>query len=124
MPHLIIEHSANLTVDAPQLLSDLHDAMVATGAVNMKGLKSRVVAHSDYRIGDGNPDYHFVHLTIMIREGRPKAVQEEMANKTLAVLEKHFGHWYEDGYISLSNDIRQLYHGTALTKHNIPKLES
>ena len=120
MPHLILEYSNNLSPNIPQLLSDLHLAMVATGAVNLKGLKSRAVKADDYLVADGHPDYKFVHLTIHIREGRPFEIQQEMAERTMAVLETAFARERAEGYISLSNDIQQLLRETALTRHNIP----
>ena len=120
MPHLILEYSDNLQPDLPQIFSDLHDAMVATGAVNRKGLKSRASKQSDYYIGDGHPDYKFVHLTISLREGRSIEVQQEIAQQTMSVLEEHFATHRANGYISISNDIQQLLHGTALSNHNIP----
>ena len=40
MPHLTLEYSDNIEIDAQPLFARLHDELVATGAVNMKGLKS------------------------------------------------------------------------------------
>lgn len=120
MPHLTLEYSDNIEFDVQPLLGQLHEAMVSTGAINMKGLKSRAVRRTDYRIADGYAGYAFVHLNILIKDGRSLETQQEMAKRTMAVLEDTFGHYFEDGYLSLSVDIKEMKSGLALTNHNIP----
>ena len=120
MPHLTLECSDNVEFEAQPLLARLHDELVATGAVNLKGLKSRVVRHTEYRIANGDQEYAFVHLNILLREGRPSETQQEVAQRAMAVLEETFGHYFEQGYISLSVDIKEMATGLALTNHNIP----
>ena len=68
MPHLTLEYSDNIEFEAQPLLKNLHEQMVATGAVNMKGLKSRAIRRSDYRIADGYEGYAFVHLNILLKD--------------------------------------------------------
>lgn len=120
MPHLTLEYSDNIEFDIQPLLARLHDELVATGAVNMKGLKSRAIRHTDYRIADGYEGYGFVHLNILLREGRPLETQQEVARRAMGVLEETFGHHFDKGYISLSVDIKEMKAGLALTNHNIP----
>jgi 5-carboxymethyl-2-hydroxymuconate isomerase len=122
MPHLTLEYTANLDFDVQPLLARLHSELVATGAINLKGLKSRVIRHSEYRIADGNPDYAFVQVNLLIKEGRPPDVQREFAQRVMAVLEEAFGDRFETGYLSLSVDIKEMREGTAQTLHNIPEV--
>jgi len=123
MPHLTLEYTDNLEFDVQPLLARLHSELVATGAINLKGLKSRVVRHVDYRIADGNPDYAFVHVNLLIREGRPLEVQKDASQRVLAALKETFGDRFENSYLSLSVDIKEMREGVALTLHNIPKKE-
>jgi 5-carboxymethyl-2-hydroxymuconate isomerase len=120
MPHLTLEYSDNLEFAVQPLLARLHAALAATGAVALKGLKSRAVRHTDYRMADGNPEYAFAHLSLLIRAGRPQETQQELARRALEVLEAEFGHRYETGYLSLSVDIKEMAEEIAITKHNIP----
>ena len=120
MPNIILEYSDNLEFDCQALFARLHDEMVATGAVNMKGLKSRAIRHSEYRIADGDEGYAFVHATLLIREGRPPETQQEMTRRVMTVLEETFGSRFESGYLSLGVGLKELRDGIALTKHNIP----
>ena len=123
MPHLTLEYTDNLKFEVQPLLARLHSELVATGAINLKGLKSRAVRHTEYRMADGNPDYAFVHVNLLIREGRPLAVQQDASQRVMAVLEETFGARFENGYLSLSVDIKEMRDGIALTHHNIPALE-
>jgi 5-carboxymethyl-2-hydroxymuconate isomerase len=121
VPHLTLEYSDNLSFDVQPLLARLHTELVATGAINLKGLKSRAVCHNQYRIADGNPDYAFVHVNLLIREGRPIEIQKDAAQRVMAVLKDTFGYRLENGYISISVDIKEMRDGIAQTFHNIPE---
>ena len=121
MPHLTLEYTDNLDFEAQPVLKALHEALVATGAIAMKGLKSRAVRRDQWRIADGNEGYAFAHLTIVIREGRPVAVQEDVAQRALTVLQDAFRARREaGGYLSLSVDVREMRDGVSLTDHDIP----
>src|SRR3990172_10904721 len=120
MPHLTLEYTDNIDVDVQPLLARLHEEVVATGAINLKGIKSRAIRHTEYRIADGNPDYAFVHVNLLIREGRSIEIQKEAAWRVMAVLKDTFGHRFDKGYLSLSVDIKEMREGIALTDHNIP----
>lgn len=119
MPHLTLEYTANLEFDVQPLLARLHEELVATGAVNLKGIKSRAIRHTDYRIADGDPVYAFVHVGLLIREGRPVEVQQEATRRVMAVLKEAFGKQFESGFLSLSVDIKEMREGIAQTLHNI-----
>ena len=121
MPHLTLEYSDNLEFDVQLLLERLHNELVSTGAINLKGIKSRTIRHSEYRIADGDPMYAFVHANLLIREGRPVEVQKEAAQRVMAVLKETFGERFENSYLSLSVDIKEMREGIAQTLHNIPE---
>jgi 5-carboxymethyl-2-hydroxymuconate isomerase len=121
MPHLTLEYTDNLNFEVQPLLNRLHSELVATGAINLKGIKSRAVRHSQYRIADGDPNYAFVHVSLLIREGRPLEIQKDAAQRVMAVLKDTFGYLFTDSYLSMSVDIKEMREGIALTLHNIPE---
>jgi 5-carboxymethyl-2-hydroxymuconate isomerase len=121
MPHLTLEYTDNLDFEIQPLLARLHEELVATGAVNLKGIKSRAVRLTDYRIADGDLDYAFVHVNLLIREGRLLEVQQEASRRVMNVLKETFGKRFESGYLSLSVDIKEMGEGIAQTLHNIPE---
>ncbi|HET8670418.1 MAG TPA: hypothetical protein VFM05_07250 [Candidatus Saccharimonadales bacterium] len=119
MPHLTLEYSDNLEVNVQPLLARLHEEVVATGAINLKGIKSRAIKHTQYRVADGDPDYAFVHVGLLIREGRPIEVQKEATQRVMKVLKETFGHLFEKRKLSLTVDLKEMRDGIALTEHNI-----
>jgi 5-carboxymethyl-2-hydroxymuconate isomerase len=119
MPHLTLEYTDNLDFDVQPLLARLHEEVVATGAINLKGIKSRAICHTQYRIADGDPNYAFVHISLLIREGRPLEIQKEATRRVMAVLKETFRYRFETGKISLSVDLKEMREGIALTDHNI-----
>jgi 5-carboxymethyl-2-hydroxymuconate isomerase len=119
MPHLTLEYSDNIEVDVQPLLARLHEEVVATGAINLKGIKSRAIKHTQYRLADGDPDYAFVHVGLLIREGRPIEVQKEATQRVMKVLKETFGHLFEKRKLSLTVDLKEMRDGIALTEHNI-----
>ena len=122
MPHLTLEYTANLDFDVQALFARIHSELVATGAINLKGLKSRAVQRDEYRIADGDPDYAFVCVNLLIREGRPPEMQREFAQRVMAVLKETFGDRFENGHLSLSVDVKEMREGIALSFHNIPEV--
>jgi 5-carboxymethyl-2-hydroxymuconate isomerase len=120
MPHLTLEYTDNLVFEVQPLLARLHAELVATGAVNLKGIKSRAIRHTEYRIADGNPEYAFVHINLLIREGRPLEIQQDATRRVMSVLKETFGSRFENGCLSLSVDLNEMREGVALTYHNIP----
>ena len=119
MPHLTLEYTDNIEVDVQPLLARLHEEVVATGAINLKGIKSRAIKHTQYRIADGDPDYAFVHVGLLIREGRPIDVQKDATQRVMKVLKETFGHLFEVRKLSLTVDLKEMRDGIALTEHNI-----
>ena len=122
MPHLTVEYTDNLSFEPQSLLKRLHAEIIATGAVNLKGLKSRLIRHTQYHIADGNPDYAFVHVNLLIKEGRTVDVQKQIADRVMSVLETTLGERFKKSYLSLSVDIKEMRDGIARTQHNIPKI--
>ena len=119
MPHLTLEYSDNIEVDVQRLLARLHEEVVATGAINLKGIKSRAIKHTQYRIADGDPDYAFVHVGLLVREGRPIEVQKDATQRVMKVLKETFGNLFETRKLSLTVDLKEMRDGIALTEHNI-----
>lgn len=121
MPHLTLEYSSNLEFEIQPLLARLHSELVATGAVSLKAIKSRTVRRSEYRVADGNPDYAFVFVSLLILEGRPPEVKRELAQRVMAVLKDAFSDRIENGYLSLSVDVKEMRQDTFMSFHNIPE---
>ena len=88
MPHLTIEHSANLgsRVDLAALVRQLHEAVLATGIFPEKGLRTRVASRDEYRIADGDAENAFLHLVLRIGSGREEVALKRAGDGIFAAL--------------------------------------
>lgn len=120
VPHVTLEVTDNLVFDASSLLARLHDELAASGAVRLATIKSRVLRIREWRMADGDPSYAFAHLTIAVKEGRPLAVQQDLADRASAVLEAVFAERLAVGGVSLSVDVRELRDAVGRTSRSIP----
>ena len=78
MPHIIIEHSANLAdlTDMDALVAAVHSAALDDGLPALDALRTRAAPRAYYRIADGDPAYGFVYVTARIGPGRsPETIQ-------------------------------------------------
>lgn len=120
MPQLTLEYSDNLKFDSQKVLALLHERLSATGVIPLKGLKSRAIRHHEWRVADGHEDYAFVHLGMLLREGRSGEAKKQVVDEALAVLEEEFGQRFDEGFLSLTVDMKEMQEGMSITKHNIP----
>ena len=121
MPHLRLEYTDNVEIDAKPLFKQIHEQLVETGAINMKGMRSAAIQLADYWLADGYEGYRYIFVTLTIRSGRSKETRREFAERIMRVLNDTFGPLRDDGgYLSLHVDIREMEAGVAITQHNFP----
>ena len=94
MPHIIIEHSNNIEpeVNVQKIVEDAHEALASQG-IDKGRIKTRAVAVNNFSVGDKGKEGAFVHITLLLLEGRDiptkqqygqaihKAVQVQVADK-------------------------------------------
>ncbi|WP_243318444.1 5-carboxymethyl-2-hydroxymuconate Delta-isomerase [Geothrix paludis] len=111
MPHCILEASDNL-LDAPDwagLLERLHGTLTATGLFREEDLKSRVILHRTFRVGDGAPDRAFVTLDLQIMEGREDAVKAQLSEALMALLANAFPRTSAAMRLNLTVQVSELH---------------
>jgi 5-carboxymethyl-2-hydroxymuconate isomerase len=92
MPHLIIEHSADISPSAIQSLQkEILNIMpsVAEGNFDPDQCKCRSFAFGEYLVGKlSQEESSFLHITIKILSGRSAEVKKQLAEKSLAAAKK------------------------------------
>jgi len=93
MPHLIIEHSANVAdrVDITDLVDALHDTALATGIAPLDALRTRAVARHHYAIADRHPDNAFVAITARLGAGRSDDDRRNFVDALMNALDEQLG---------------------------------
>lgn len=72
MPHITLEHSANIAehFDVQTLVDAVHAAALDHGLAARDALRTRAVSRHAYRIADGDPAFAFLAITARIGPGR------------------------------------------------------
>lgn len=72
MPHLIIDHSANMEdrCDIAAFCDHMRRAMLATGVFPEAGIRVRAMRAAHVSIADGDPRHGYVDLQVRIGAGR------------------------------------------------------
>lgn len=111
MPHCILEYSANL-VEEPdwrRLLGEIHDILMATGEFALADIKSRVVRHEQFLIGDGADNRAFVTLAIQFLDGRPDDLKKRISDAAVAALVAAFHATWDRMILSVTVQICDIH---------------
>lgn len=93
MPHVIIEHSSNVSevADIGGLVEAVHRAALATGVASVDALRTRAVAREHYAIGDQHPDNKFIAVTARLAEGRSDDDKHRLVGALVDALDSYLG---------------------------------
>jgi 5-carboxymethyl-2-hydroxymuconate isomerase len=111
MPHCILEASDNL-LDQPDwvgLLRAINQTLVATGLFSAADIKSRVLRHQAFAIGEGGPDQAFVTLNVQILSGRTDEVKAQVSEALLETLKPAFPATFAQMTFSLTVQITDIH---------------
>ncbi|WP_158839209.1 hypothetical protein [Polaribacter sp. L3A8] len=119
MPHITLEHSANISLDFQSFFKDLSEQLVATGHVPKLGVKCRAVSSDNYYIIDGKPEYQMVNLLFRLREGRSFEVRQQISSIGMKLMSNYFQKEMKAKQIILSTEVKELTKELDLTKNSI-----
>ena len=121
MPHIIIEHSANVAdlADVDALVDAAHQAALHDGLPALDALRTRAVSREHYRIADGNPVYGFVHLTARIGPGREPAAVERFLNRLIDTVEEVLAPLQPDHPVAISAEVQFIDPALRLNRNHV-----
>ena len=67
-------------------MKKVHERLIATGEFVAGDIKSRVIRHSNFLIGNGEGNQSFVTLNLQILDGRSDEFKSEIARMALEIL--------------------------------------
>jgi len=111
MPHCILEYSSNI-VDRPdptRLLTDIHEALASTSLFSLADIKSRIIRHDAYVVGDGAPERSFVTLNIQIFGGRSDEAKGRITDAATEVLKRAFPESLRRQKCSLTVQVSEIH---------------
>jgi 5-carboxymethyl-2-hydroxymuconate isomerase len=124
MPHIILEHSANLEsdVDINALVQALHDAALTCPTIDLLALRSRAERRERVVVADGNLDHRFAMVTARILAGRSDAVKKQIADTLFATLKAGLAGLDPARGLALAVDIVEIEPATFRKEHNLTDL--
>lgn len=92
MPHCILECSSNIVEksDFRPVLQELNQTLAGTGLFKLNDIKSRVIIHDSFLIGDGDEKRGFAALSVGILRGRNEATRQLISRICFEILIRHF----------------------------------
>ncbi|MEM9012956.1 MAG: 5-carboxymethyl-2-hydroxymuconate isomerase [Pseudomonadota bacterium] len=109
MPHLTLEVSNGLDkiVDLGALCATLRDALLATGAFPLGGIRVRAFVASAQAVADGSPDLHFADMVLRIGRGRDLVTRQCIGETVYAAAETALHPQLGAQPFALSLDLRE-----------------
>ncbi|MEM7196381.1 MAG: hypothetical protein AAF402_15705 [Pseudomonadota bacterium] len=110
MPHLRLEHTANIgsDVDDSALFADLHSVLHDVGKINKENCKARRYVAESFFIADGGDNEAFVHLDIRFVGGRSEDVKSRIGEQCLHVLKRAFDSSLQSHSVQITVEIRDI----------------
>jgi len=126
VPHIILEHSANLEgdLDINALVQTLHDAALTCPTIDLLALRSRAERRERVVVADGNPDHRFAMVTARILAGRSDAVKEQIADTLFAALKEGLSGLDPNRGLAMAVDVVEIEPATFRKEHNLAEAVS
>jgi len=107
MPHLIVEHSSNLSQshDMAALAQQLSNDVAETGIFPLAGIRVRMHPIDTYAMADGHVDNAFIAVIMRIGAGRDLETRQRGGKAVFDCLCDHFADELEAGFMAVSVDI-------------------
>ncbi|MCB8836279.1 5-carboxymethyl-2-hydroxymuconate Delta-isomerase [Aurantimonas sp. VKM B-3413] len=110
MPHLILEHSANLSAkaDLTALCHVLKTAVLETGLFETGAVRVRAISCETYAIADELPDNAFLDMSFRIGVGRSDDEKKRAGKTIFAAAQRHLEPLFDTPHFALSLEIREI----------------
>lgn len=125
MPHIIVEHSKNISseIDLEGLVSALHKAALGLDALPIGGLRVRAHEAEFSLVGDGRSSRHFIYLIIRLGQGRTAEVKRDIGDTLFDVLTDFTADQFDAGKaLSLGLEIQEIEKDWTWKKNNIHQI--
>ena len=121
MPHIIIEHSANVAdlTDMDALVAAVHQAALDDGLPALDALRTRAAPRDHYRIADGDPAYGFVSLTARIGPGREPAAVQRLLNRLVDTVDEVLAPLQTDHPVAISAEVQLIDPAMRINRNHV-----
>jgi 5-carboxymethyl-2-hydroxymuconate isomerase len=117
MPHVIIEHSANVAdhVDVNKVMRAMHERVLATGLAPLAGLRTRAICVDHYVVADGLETNGYVAVTARLGPGRSAEQKQHLLSEMMSVLDEQLAPILEQ--LALSVELQDIDPSSRINKN-------
>lgn len=110
MPHIILEYTDNLEnyLKFNELFNKVHQSLSRILKLDINLCRSRAIKHSKFLIGDGNQRNSHIHVTLLILEGKPLDIKNEIAEILLEAMRLQLQQYREMFNIQITLEIKDI----------------
>jgi 5-carboxymethyl-2-hydroxymuconate isomerase len=118
-----MEYSANLDddLDIPALFEKLNETAIATGVFPIGGIRTRAVRCEFFRVGEGDPENTFVHLTAKVGSGRSPEVLKAASDTIFETFSASLKPIFDRRWMSVGFEMIELHPERNYRMNNIHK---
>lgn len=87
MPHLIVEYTENLPLDATGMLSKINASLAASGHFQEVDIKSRALMLDSFMVGTNPSGRGFAHARLLIMPGRSMDTKRDLSERVLTAMQ-------------------------------------
>ena len=119
MPHLRLEHTIEISSsDICDLFEKLVDILIDNTTIESSNCKSRAINIKNYHMGSKHHN-DFIHLDIILLEGRSNDIKEKIGEKSLDLLKDYFQKYIYENIPQISLEIREMKKNNYFTTNSI-----
>ena len=121
VPHIIIEHSANLTEvhDIQSLVDAVHAAALDDGLAALDALRTRAAERRHYRIADGDQSHVFVAVVARIGPGRSDEKVQRFLTRLIDTVDAELAPLAHDHAVALSVEIQFIDPAVRINRNHV-----
>ena len=110
MPHITLEYSSNLNLGGTSaaLFEKVHARVQDIAGVKIENCKSRAYVADEYRVGRGDPESAFIHLSVRFIEGRSSERKQALGVSLCELLREAFAVGDSDEDIQVTVEVSDI----------------
>lgn len=121
MPHIVVEHSANVEdrVDVRELIRRVHEAALTCGVFEMAAVRTRAERRDLYEIANGDPANMFIHVIVLMAPGRAVDLRRRVGEALLKAVTGVLGPGIDTMPLALSVEVEEIDNSAMFRRNNL-----
>ena len=114
MPHFVLEISDNVLeqLDTQAFFDQVHSIAMRFGVFDLQNLKSRIIRHTEYRVGARGSNSAFIYLAVALLAGRSLDLRQALGKELTSLLSDTFARSKTELQCSITCEVREINSAT------------